>query len=111
MLAAVVWAGTWLAGSGSTAASTGAPHQRAAAARDRGTQQQQQRSRSSSSGGGDRSQDGQAGPELLTYKVVNEFPHDPEAFTQGLQFDRACEGDGSSCKDVLWESTGGWVGG
>jgi glutamine cyclotransferase len=36
------------------------------------------------------------GPKLWTYKVVNTFHHDPEAFTQGLVFE-----DG-----VLYEGTG-----
>jgi hypothetical protein len=30
-------------------------------------------------------------PKVYTYKVVKEFPHDPEAFTQGLQYDRLCQ--------------------
>lgn len=33
-------------------------------------------------------------PRLFTVKVVQEFPHDAQAFTQGLHFDRICEGDG-----------------
>src|SRR5262245_60301183 len=37
-----------------------------------------------------------ATPELLTVRVVARFPHDPEAFTQGLLWR-----DGK-----LWESTG-----
>jgi len=35
-------------------------------------------------------------PKLYNYSLVNEFPHDPEAYTQGLEF------DGES----LYESTG-----
>ena len=35
-------------------------------------------------------------PELWTYTIVNEFPHDPEAYTQGLEFDG----------EDLYESTG-----
>lgn len=35
-------------------------------------------------------------PELYTYRVINEFPHDREAFTQGLEFHN----------DTLYESTG-----
>lgn len=38
----------------------------------------------------------QKGPELYTYKVLNSFPHDREAYTQGLEF----------YKDTLYESTG-----
>lgn len=35
-------------------------------------------------------------PLRFTYRIVNVFPHDPDAFTQGLVFDR----------DFLYESTG-----
>ena len=35
-------------------------------------------------------------PELYTYEVINEFPHDMTAFTQGLEFDG----------DYLYEGTG-----
>lgn len=35
-------------------------------------------------------------PELWTYTIVNEFPHDTEAYTQGLEFDG----------EDLYESTG-----
>lgn len=35
-------------------------------------------------------------PKIYTYTLVNEFPHDTEAYTQGLEFDG----------DVLYESTG-----
>lgn len=35
-------------------------------------------------------------PALWTYTIVNEYPHDSEAYTQGLEFDG----------DVLYESTG-----
>lgn len=35
-------------------------------------------------------------PDLYTYEVVNEFPHDNEAFTQGLEF----------YNNYLYESTG-----
>lgn len=41
-----------------------------------------------------------AGPRLYTFEVVRELPHDPRAFTQGLQFD-VHEG-----REVFWESTG-----
>lgn len=33
---------------------------------------------------------------IYTYTVINDYPHDPEAFTEGLAFD----------KDVLYEGTG-----
>lgn len=36
------------------------------------------------------------GPEVYTYEIINEFPHDQKAFTQGLEF----------YKDTLYESTG-----
>ncbi|MCG9792959.1 glutaminyl-peptide cyclotransferase [Flavobacterium algicola] len=35
-------------------------------------------------------------PKLLKYKVINTYPHDAEAFTEGLEF----------YKDTLYESTG-----
>ena len=35
-------------------------------------------------------------PELWTYTLVNEYPHDDNAYTQGLEFDG----------DILFESTG-----
>ncbi|MBO0593319.1 glutaminyl-peptide cyclotransferase [Cellulophaga sp. E16_2] len=36
------------------------------------------------------------GPEVYTYEIINEYPHDQKAFTQGLEF----------YKDTLYESTG-----
>ena len=39
-----------------------------------------------------------ASPRYYTYRVVNVYPHDPEAFTQGLVFDAG----------QLYESTGLW---
>ena len=35
-------------------------------------------------------------PQLYTYKIINEYPHDKQAYTQGLEFYR----------DTLYESTG-----
>ncbi len=35
-------------------------------------------------------------PEIYTYKIINTFPHDQKAYTQGLEF----------YKDTLYESTG-----
>jgi len=35
-------------------------------------------------------------PELWTYTIINEYPHDKKAYTQGLEFDG----------DILYESTG-----
>lgn len=35
-------------------------------------------------------------PEVYTYEIVNTFPHDPTAYTQGLEFHN----------DLLYESTG-----
>ena len=37
-----------------------------------------------------------APPEIYTYKIINTYPHDIEAYTQGLEF----------FKDTLYESTG-----
>lgn len=39
-------------------------------------------------------------PKLLTYKIVNTYPHDVKAYTQGLEFYR----------DTLYESTGNGAG-
>jgi len=44
-------------------------------------------------------------PSLYTYKVVAEYPHDGEAFTQGFEYDSQCDGKGV-CRDIFWESTG-----
>ncbi|WP_149275996.1 glutaminyl-peptide cyclotransferase [Pareuzebyella sediminis] len=35
-------------------------------------------------------------PEIYTYKIINEYPHDSKAYTQGLEFHN----------DTLYESTG-----
>ncbi|NAY90745.1 glutaminyl-peptide cyclotransferase [Muricauda sp. JGD-17] len=35
-------------------------------------------------------------PEVYTYEIINTYPHDPKAYTQGLEFYR----------DTLYESTG-----
>nr|WP_190808961.1 glutaminyl-peptide cyclotransferase [Flagellimonas sp. S3867] len=35
-------------------------------------------------------------PEIYTYEIVNTYPHDPKAYTQGLEFDNG----------TLYESTG-----
>jgi glutamine cyclotransferase len=39
-----------------------------------------------------------AAPVAYTYRVINTYPHDPDAFTQGLDFDG----------DRLFEGTGRW---
>eukprot|EP00873_Tetraselmis_striata_P019459 jgi/Tetstr1/439723/TSEL_028142.t1 len=52
---------------------------------------------------------GQSCDSLYGYQVVRSFPHDHTAFTQGLEFERICDGGGGgqpACRDVLWESTG-----
>jgi glutaminyl-peptide cyclotransferase len=36
-------------------------------------------------------------PKVYTYKIINTYPHDSKAYTQGLEF----------CNDTLYESTGG----
>ena len=41
-----------------------------------------------------------SGPQLYSYDIVETYPHDPNAFTQGLDYDKV---DGA---DVFWESTG-----
>ncbi|MEM8848311.1 MAG: glutaminyl-peptide cyclotransferase, partial [Bacteroidota bacterium] len=35
-------------------------------------------------------------PDIYTYEILNTYPHDPSAYTQGLEF----------AKDTLYESTG-----
>ncbi|WP_222984353.1 glutaminyl-peptide cyclotransferase [Flagellimonas meishanensis] len=35
-------------------------------------------------------------PEIYTYEIINTYPHDPKAYTQGLEF----------YQDILYESTG-----
>ena len=52
------------------------------------------------------------GPRVYAYEVVQEFPHDPKAFTQGLEHEYKCVKSPTGhpipeCSDVLWESTGG----
>lgn len=39
-------------------------------------------------------------PRILKYTVVRELPHDPRAFTQGLQLDT------HENRTIFWESTG-----
>ena len=41
-----------------------------------------------------------AGPQLYSYDVVETYPHDPNAFTQGLDYDKV------NGQDAFWESTG-----
>lgn len=38
-----------------------------------------------------------AAPQRYSFKMINQYPHDPEAYTQGLEFDN---------NGVLYESTG-----
>lgn len=45
-------------------------------------------------------------PRLQSYQITNVFPHDPNAFTQGLEYDELCDSSSRNCTDVLWESTG-----
>lgn len=50
-------------------------------------------------------------PKVYTYSIERQLEHSPEAFTQGLEFDRSCqrnEAGTEECTDVLWESTGDW---
>ncbi|KAL3151763.1 hypothetical protein ABBQ38_012739 [Trebouxia sp. C0009 RCD-2024] len=44
------------------------------------------------------------GTSLLGYSIVQTYPHDPNAFTQGLEYDTIC--NSTSCQDIFWESTG-----
>lgn len=37
-------------------------------------------------------------------QVVKEYVHDPNAFTQGLEYDTDCSS--GACQEVYWESTG-----
>lgn len=51
-------------------------------------------------------------PTLYGYTIVRELPHQQEAFTQGLEFERRCapkaaDEKKAQCRDILWESTGG----
>ncbi|KAG1676377.1 hypothetical protein FOA52_001172 [Chlamydomonas sp. UWO 241] len=41
----------------------------------------------------------------MTFRVVAEYPHDQDAFTQGLEHDLVCD-EQKTCTDVFWESTG-----
>lgn len=49
-------------------------------------------------------------PTIYQYEVVESYPHDPDAFTQGLQYDQECKTEPGrtkeTCTDILWESTG-----
>ena len=51
------------------------------------------------------------GPRIYAYEVVQEYPHDPRAFTQGLEHELKCVMSPTGhpipeCSDILWESTG-----
>ena len=41
---------------------------------------------------------------FVARQVVHEYVHDPDAFTQGLEYDTDCSS--GACKEVYWESTG-----
>eukprot|EP00884_Botryococcus_braunii_P017315 jgi/Botrbrau1/4267/Bobra.0390s0007.1 len=50
-----------------------------------------------------------AAPSLYHATVVQSYPHDPTAFTQGLEYDLLCPQGPShpqTCTEVFWESTG-----
>lgn len=67
----------------------------------------QLKTRDVASGGWGARADGR--PRVYRHRVVRELPHDRQAFTQGLQFDRVCDGEGEgedACREVFWESTG-----
>lgn len=40
------------------------------------------------------------GPQLYSYDIIETYPHDPNAFTQGLEYDKV------NGQDAFWESTG-----
>ena len=43
---------------------------------------------------------------MFGYDLVNQYPHDSGAFTEGLILDRGeCDSEGA-CKSYFWESTG-----
>lgn len=49
------------------------------------------------------------GPRIYRYEVVESYPHDPGAFTQGLEYELVCTkaaGGKEECTDQLLESTG-----
>ena len=41
---------------------------------------------------------------LSNVQALQTYPHDPDAFTQGLEYQRVCNRTG--CHEVFWESTG-----
>lgn len=44
---------------------------------------------------------------LSNYSITQTYPHDPNAFTQGLEYDQTCDSaNPPSCQDIFWESTG-----
>ena len=45
-------------------------------------------------------------PRLQSYQITKIYPHDPDAFTQGLEYDQLCNNATGDCTDALWESTG-----
>ena len=48
-------------------------------------------------------------PKIYAYETVREYPHDPTAFTQGLEYQKLCikRATGApNCSDAFWESTG-----
>ena len=44
-------------------------------------------------------------PRLHSYDIKAVYPHNPNAFTQGLEYEKLCSPTGN-CTDILWESTG-----
>lgn len=48
-------------------------------------------------------------PKIFAYETIAEYPHDAGAFTQGLEYEKACmptAGGEQNCTDAFWESTG-----
>lgn len=44
-------------------------------------------------------------PRLHSYDIKAVYPHNPNAFTQGLEYEKLCF-SAANCTDILWESTG-----
>jgi len=45
-------------------------------------------------------------PRLHSFDIKATYPHNPNSFTQGLEFEHLCMAGNTNCSDVLWESTG-----
>lgn len=63
------------------------------------------KSRESGLGGG-RAKVDTGQPTLFTYRIVEEYDHDPNAFTQGFEILKKCDRSGKECTTSFIESTG-----